>query len=247
MGKKYTTLFIIIILAIILFAALGIMTIYRFVILQKVIAKNNSNAEINNYRLVSKLTIGENSEPSSLTAYYKDGVGKIVVSNGLYTWSNGDRAYLVDDYNRIAYTQTIANATNLASYNYFMSSIPGYNSLSTRLKMAISWKNKVKKVELDGQKCYMISKKEDAVEKTVWVNRNNGKVIKAVLSFTEGMEYTYEFDIQFNVTTVADIALPNISDYSIKSEKELNEILEKDFDSGTTEAITNVENQNQTE
>jgi hypothetical protein len=243
MGKKYTTLVIIIIVSIVAFAALGIMTIYRLSILQKVIAKNRSNAEINNYRLISKLTIGDQKEASSLTAYYKDGVGKIVVSNGLYTWSNGDRAYLIDDTNRIAYVQQIENATNLASYDYFMSSIPGYNSFWSRVKMAFYWKNKVKKVDYEGQSCYLISKVEDKVEKTVWVNQNTGKVIRATIDFNGELTYTYEFDIQFNVTSTADVALPRMSDYATKTQNDLNEILQKDFNSGTTEAVNTIENQ----
>jgi hypothetical protein len=109
--------------------------------------------------------------------------------------------------------------------------------------MAFYWKNKVKKVDYEGQSCYLISKVEDKVEKTVWVNQNTGKVIRATIDFNGELTYTYEFDIQFNVTTTADVALPRMSDYATKTQNDLNEILQKDFNSGTTEAVNTIENQ----
>ena len=106
MSKKIKFLIIMISLAIIIGLIFGIMAIYRFYVIQSIFKKIDENIEIKNYSLKTTLT-NSKGEKTVTQVYYKDGIGKNIASNGVYTWVDEKDAYMVDEANNKLYVLDI--------------------------------------------------------------------------------------------------------------------------------------------
>ena len=104
--------------------------------------------------------IDVDDENATTEAYYKSGVGKYITSSGLYTWTDGTNAYLVDEDSKKI--QTAALETSLFISNEFIGSmIPGYSrSLVQKIFLAGSLNTSVKVKNYDGIKYYIITTNE---------------------------------------------------------------------------------------
>ena len=76
----------------------GIRAIRNIIILNKTISKLEENIEKDNYYL--KTTVKIKDETSSTEVFYKDGIGKNVTTSGIYTWVDGEKAYMNKEENK---------------------------------------------------------------------------------------------------------------------------------------------------
>ena len=212
----------------IVFAIIGIIfgsiTIYRFCLLQSLYGRIHENVLKGNYYL--KTTVISDDSNSSTEAYYRDGVGKLVAENGVYTWADGEYAYLIDEENKEAYILNIENENlGLVSYDMFAVLVPGYNkSFFERLIIAGNIKNTLKQTKDDGKKCYIIKVNDNNVTRTIWLNEK-ATPYKGEVVFNNGKIFKYEYNIKFNQVTLKSIELPRIDDYKVVN-AETNEIIQ---------------------
>lgn len=242
MSKKFKFLILLIIVLIIVGLVFGISTIYRFYVLQKIYNSINENISKDNYYL--KTTVTNNGETKITETYYKDGIGKLVAENGIYTWVNGEDAYMVDEANKKIYILDIESSIGLVSNEMFASLYPGYSkSLFERFIFAGNMRNKIKTVKLNDEKCIMIQTKENTNTKTVWISKKRNDLIKAKIEFPNGDVYEYDYELSFNVTKLKNTELPDISDYTIITEN--NEEIILDDNINTENQLENIVNEDE--
>ncbi len=216
MSKKVKFGLIVLLILIIIAFILGIVAIYRFTLIQSIFKKVDENIAINNYYLKTIVTDGNNNFETE--AFYRDGIGKCVTSNGLYSWVDGKNAYLVDEENKKIYVLDIndENAITLVSNDMFSSVIPGYNkNIFQRFLLACDLKTRIKSDKLEKQECYMITTNENNIIKTVWIDKESKNPIRAELGNKNESLLKYNYELKFNSTNLEDIILPNIKDYTI--------------------------------
>ena len=108
MNKKFLFLLFFIFLIIIIGMIFGIITIYRFSILQDISRKINDNIKKDNYHMTTTVT-SDDGTTNTTEAFYRNNVGKLVASNGIYTWADGEYAYMVDEEKKTVYLLNINN------------------------------------------------------------------------------------------------------------------------------------------
>lgn len=202
------------ILGIILIFALffGIRAIRNFIIIQNIFSEIESNIQKDNYYL--KTTISHDGESSITKIYYKDGIGKMIAENGIYTWVDGKDAYMVDEANKILYVLDLKSSLGLVSNEMFASLIPGYSkNIFQKFVMAGNLQNSIKTEKVNEKKCYKITIQEEKALKTYWIEKNSSKPIKARIEFDTGIIYEYDYELRFNVVGIKDIELPKTDDY----------------------------------
>lgn len=216
MNKKFLFLLFFIFLIIIIGMIFGIITIYRFSILQDISRKINDNIKKDNYHMTTTVT-SDDGTTNTTEAFYRNNVGKLVASNGIYTWADGEYAYMVDEENKTVYLLNINNENiGLVSYSMFASVVPGYNNtIIERLFLAGNLNNKIKKSKLNDKDCFMIKIIDEKYNKTVWIDMVNAIPIKAEIEFDNGSKISYDYIIKFNETRLKDIELPSIDDYTL--------------------------------
>lgn len=214
MSKKIKFLICLIIILVVIGLTFGISTLYRFYKIQKIFSKIDENIAKDNYYL--KTTVSTNNKNSVTETYYKEGIGKLVAENGIYTWVDGKDAYLVDEENKKIYTLNIEESLGLVSSDMFTSMIPGYReSAFKRFLIAGNIKNKIKSTKLDNQDCTMIVTSDEKSKKTVWIDKNRMNIVKAKVELTNGETFDYSYELKFNTTKLKDVELPDITEYSI--------------------------------
>jgi len=216
MSKKYKVLLVFLVLIVIFISVLGIIGGIRFYKLSKIISANKEKAELNNYILRTKIKY--NDKDSNVTAYYKDGVGKVVTSNGSYTWSDGTEAYYIDEETQTAYVLDINNSQSIAGYDMFMSMIPGYRKVLTRMKVALNIKNEITTEKIGNKEYTVITIFDEDAKKTIWVDNDSKLVTKAVMEFAAGTKVEYEYTVDFNKVNSINISKPSFSSYVLKSD-----------------------------
>jgi len=212
MGKKIGIILLIII--VLIGFIYGIRAIKNFFIIQSIFSEVQENLKKENYYL--RTTITHSGESSLSKIFYKNGIGKMVAENGLYTWVDGENAYMMNEENKTIYTLDLEKSLGLVSNEMFASLIPGYSKNAfERFVMAGNVQNKIKSEKVDDKKCYKIQIKEDYNVKTYWIEKNSKKPIKASITFSNGDNYQYDYELQFGVTKIKDVELPDISQYTI--------------------------------
>ena len=95
MSKKLIFGIIMAILIIIIGLTFGISSIVKFTRMQILISDVKENILKNNYYL--KIQTNYRGETQEIEAFYRDGIGKQKSEEGWYTWTDGKKAYLVDE------------------------------------------------------------------------------------------------------------------------------------------------------
>lgn len=227
MSKKLKFLIILITIIALIGLFCGIRAIRNIIILNKTISKLEENIEKNNYYLKTTMKSGE--ETTITEVYYNDGVGKNVSGSGVYTWVDGENAYMINENNKEAYKLEISkeNSPLLVSNEMFMSLIPGNSKdIFSRLWIAGNFENSIKSEKVKDEKCYKISVKEGQALKSVWVTKSRGYPVKAEIQFSNGDVFEYEYDLKFYITKLKDIELPDLTEYKIYDYKTQKEIVE---------------------
>ncbi len=214
MSKKKKIGIIALIIILIIGLIYGIRAIKNFIIIQNIFSEVQKNVEKDNYYL--RNTVTHQGESSLSKIFYKDGIGKMIAENGVYTWVDGEKAYMVDEENKTIYTLDLQKSLGLVSNEMFASLIPGYSKNAfERFVMAGNVQNKIKSEKIDDKKCYKIIIKEENNVKTYWIEKNSKKPIRATIQFSNGDVYQYDYELQFGVTKVKDIELPDITEYNV--------------------------------
>lgn len=192
----------------------GIMTIVKFLKLKNIYKKIDTYVGYDSFYLK---TIQETKDEKIETeAYYRNGTSKQIASNGIYTWTDGERAYLVDEANSTIYTLSLENNISLVSYNMFAAPIQGYNSdIIDKIFLAGNVNTTIKKENIDGNDYYCIKTKENNAIKKVWVEKNSSKIKKATIEFSNGDVFNYEYELEFNSVRISDVSLPDITGYKL--------------------------------
>lgn len=225
MNKKFVFFVLFIFLIIVIGLIFGISTIYRFSIVQDISRKIEDNLKKDNYHMLTSVTDFDGNTTKT-EAFYRDDVGKLIASNGVYTWADGEFAYMIDEEKKEAFILNIKNENiGLVSYDMFATVIPGYKStIWNKLLIAGNYKNTIKKTKLENRDCFIIKIVEDNYSKTVWIDTINATPIKAEIEFNNGTKMSYNYEIKFNETRLKDIELPKIDEYTVVN-TETNEII----------------------
>ncbi len=223
---------LIIIIAIIGFI-FGVTTIVKFIKLNNIYKKVDKYIAYDCFCLETKQET--KNEKIETEAYYRKGIGKQVASNGIYTWTDGERAYIVDEANSTIYTLNIENNISLVSYNMFAAPIQGYNSdVIDRIFLAGDANTTIKKEKIDDDEYYCIRTKEKNAIKKVWVEKKSSKIKKATIEFSNGDILNYDYELTFNSVDSADVTLPDITGYKLIN-GETGTILTESFNENNSE------------
>lgn len=236
--KKFfrNLLMILLIIIFIIGFIFGIMTIVKFIKLNNIYKKIDKYVEYESFYMKTTQTI--NDETTETEAYYRNGTSKQIASNGVYTWTDGERAYVVDETNSTVYTASTENNITLVSYNMFAAPIQGYNEgIVDRFFLAGDVNTTIKKEKIDDKEYYCIKTKENNAIKKVWVEKDSSKIKKASIEFTNGDVIYYEYELQFNQVKASDISLTDITGYKLIS-GETGTILSESFNEETTTVET---------
>lgn len=228
MSKKLKVIISLIVVLVMIGIIFGSLAIYRFFTFQKIFNKTDENISKENYYIKTTLTNGE--EKTSTEAFYKDGIGKNIASNGVYTWVKDETAYMVDEENKKIYPLDISNNGNaiiLVSNDMFASVIPGYyENIFGRVLLACNLNISISSEKIEEKECYKIKQKDNKSQKTIWITKDRKTPIKAELELTSGEKIIYDYEIKFNTTRITDVELPDISDYKVIDYKTGEEILD---------------------
>ncbi len=214
MSKKRKILISLILIICIIGLVWGICTIVRFCTIQSIYGKVKEFIKYDNYYFKTSLT---DKEKTTVTeAFYRDGIGKLLAENGIYTWVSANRAYMVDEETQKAYVLETDENALIVSYDMFASIIPGYNkNIFERILLAGNVSNKIKTVTEGEQKLILVQIKEKNVIKTIWIDKESSKPVKASIEFSNGDILQYKYELKFNVVKSKEVALPDLTQYTL--------------------------------
>lgn len=237
MSKKKKVLIILISIIVIIGLITGIRTIYGFTVLQKIFSKVEENIQKDNYYL--KTICKYDGEETVTEAYYRDGIGRLVAENDIYTWTNGEVAYMVNNETMTLDPLEMENAITLVSSDMFAYLIPGYtDNTFGRILLAGSMRNSIKTETVGEDKCYAIKIEQENSTKTVWINQKTMNPIKAELEFENGSKYEYTYQLAFTATKLTSIEL-DTSKYTITRRDTEGNL---DMDNSAAENTVNADN-----
>ncbi len=229
MSKKIKLLIVLITIIVVIGLVCGIRAIRNFIVLNTTISKLEDNIEKDNYYL--KTTLKMKDKTTVTEAYYRNGIGKLVSSEGIYSWVNGEKAYMVDETDKKIYNMEISseNSSALVSKEMFVSLIPGTSkNIFQRFLMSGNLKNSITSEEVNGEKCYKIKIKEETITKTVWVTKSRRLPVKSTIEFSNGDFFEYEYSLKFYITKLKDMEFPDITEYTFYDYKTKEKISESE-------------------
>lgn len=222
MSKKLILGIIVTILIVIIGLTFGISSIVKFCKLQSIISNIKEDVAKDNYYIKIKTTY--NGNISETETFYKEGVGKLVSESGVYTWTDGETAYLIDENQKSAQKlstedniQLLVTSTRLASLYPTIS-----KNVFQRFILMGSPENKIKTIEEDGEKYTYIEIKEENYTKSYWLEKDRDILVKAKLELSSGDVYEYEYEIKYHATKLKDVELPDLSTYTVSEIGETN-------------------------
>ncbi len=229
MSKKLIFGIIATIFIIIIGFIFGISTIVKFWRLQSII--NDVTADILKENFYIKITAKYDNQIVETETFYRDGVGKLKNSENSYTWTDGEKAYLINENEKQMKTldiekniQLLVTRARLASLYPTIS-----NNIFERFFIMGNMKNKIKTVEEDGKKYTYIEIKNENFIKSYWLERDTNVLKKSKLELINGEKYEYEYEIKFHSTKLSDLELPNLDDYKEIEDSETEILEEKEF------------------
>ena len=221
-------LVVILILFLIFIFVMGIIGIKRLIVFNKIYSGTDKNITFDNYTMKIDITMN-GSEFASLESFYRMGKGKQITSNGIYTWTNGEKAYMVDDESKEVRIMDMSEGneelTSVITQTSYTAYIPGYNqSLFGKFKLALITKIEDDVIEEDD--CFKISYTDkEGATRTYWISKNDMKIKKC--EFKVGSDtILYNFDLKFFTAKITDVELGNISEYKIVDGKTGDTVVE---------------------
>ncbi len=224
--KKFWMIVKMIIVALV---ALYIITVFRKIfILKKIYNETDMNISKDNYSMTITMINEDGSEGKKTQSYYRDGRGKQIASNGVYTWTNQKYYFMIDEnkkeiseLNTEEYTDSVGIITNAT----FATFIPGYfKTFGERVKMVLNPSTRIKTEQVDNEKCYKITVKESSDgyknTKKFWISKRDYTIKQseiAIISKKDGSSSNlkYKYSITFLGVTVKDTDFITVTDYTM--------------------------------
>lgn len=215
MSKKLILGIVLSILIVIIGLTFGISTIVKFCKVQSIISNIKEDVAKDNYYIKIRTTY--NGNITETETFYKEGIGKLVSESGVYTWTDGEKAYLIDENQKNAQKLSVEDDIQLLVTNTRLASL--YPTVSKnvfqRFILMGNPGNKIKTVEEDGEKYTYIEIKEENYTKYYWLEKNRDILVKAKLELSSGEVYEYEYEIKYHATKLKDVELPDLSTYTV--------------------------------
>lgn len=217
----YKILIAVLILLIILCFIWGIEAIYKITVLNKIFKNMESKIAFENYYMKM---ISNDDDSKTMEIFYKNGTGKLVTSDGTYTWTDGKSAYLVNEEKKFAYELSDTDL-GLISNEVVASMLPGYSkSKFGKILLAGKLTTKIRSQNIDNQKYYCITTVDDKVQKNIWINKETLLPSEIITKIGEN-EISYNFEISFDTIKNEQVLKPNLDGYEIQK-KENNKTTE---------------------
>ena len=211
---KEKILKILIIAILIIFFIIGCSTIYKFFIINKIFNKMQEYVAIDNYHMK---IIDSDDENGTSEVYYKNGIGKYITSTGIYTWTDGKDAYLINEESKKAQKADL-DSSLFISNEFVGSMVPGYSkTLVQKIFLAGALDTSVKVKDYDGIKYYIITTNENQ-KKTIWFSYNTLVPSQATIEIGD-LKKTYNYEITFNKVRDVDVEKPNLEEYTFINEE----------------------------
>lgn len=229
MSKKLIFGILITCLVVIIGLIFGISTIIKFNRMQKIVSEVVEDVLKDNYYLRTETTYGGTT--SVTETFYRDGIGKLKSENGLYTWSDGENAYLINEEAKEFKKIDINNDVQLLVTNIRLASLyPTIsNNVFERFFVMGNIENKIKTVEEDGKEFIYIELNTKNYTKSYWLDKSTNVLTKSKLELSNGEVYEFKYEIKYHFTKLTDIELPNLDEYKMmedlseENEKEQND------------------------
>lgn len=211
--KNFFIILTIVIILVIFFLIVGIKSMYKLRVFDKIYANADSISSIENYTMKVK---AQGDFESTTTIYYKNGVGKAIEKNGNYTWTDGAVVYVVDKENKTAVRTEAKEAyRSIISKDTLVGMIPGYAGNNfDRIKVELNLSTKIKSRSMYDQEYYVIYSDNGEQQKTLWINKATLLPSQATVT-VNGNTFTSNYEISFSNVKNEDIALDDLSDYAI--------------------------------
>ena len=241
--KKKLKIFAIVLLVIFLFSTfiIGVKTFYKYYRLQKILNKVEYNISHNNYYI--KTTTTNNEEEQVTETFFKDGIGKFVTDNGVYTWLKDKEAYMVNENEKTIYQMNAEKSNILIKNDTIGYLYPCYSESDfERFMFAGNLRNTIKKVKIDDEEYIYIRTEDETCVRSYWIIEKWSELAMAKMEFPNGDVYDYKYDIKFTATTLKQTELPNLDNYTLK-DSEGNEVEEFKKGEVLTEQEPVVENE----
>lgn len=242
MSKKLILGIVLSILIVIIGLTFGISTIVKFCKVQSIISNIKEDVAKDNYYIKIKTTYNGNT--SETETFYKEGIGKLVSGNGIYTWTDGEEAYLIDENQKKAQKLSVEDNSQLLVTNIKLATL--YPTISKnvfqRFFLMGNMENKIKTVEKNGEKYTYIEINENNYTKSYWLEKNRDMLVKAKLELSSGEVYDYEYEIKYHATKLKDVELPDLSTYTVL---EIGETSTEEITEESSNEVSNKDTTNQ--
>ena len=211
--KNFFIILAIVVILVLILLVVGIKSMYKLIVFDKIYKNADSVASIENYTMVVK---SKGDIENTTTLYYKNGVGRLVDQNGNYTWTDGAVIYVVDNVKKTVVKSNLDEKYKaVISKDSLVNMIPGYTSgLSGRIATELSLSTKVKTKRVYDQKYYVITSNNGEQQKTLWINKANLMPSQATVTVGD-TTFTNNYEISFSNVKNEDIALGNFEGYSV--------------------------------
>lgn len=216
MNKKLFVGLIIAIILVVIGFIFGLITMVRFFKLNTIYTALDEYIKEENYQLVTTFKYKDSSITTEM--YYVDGIGKNVAANGIYSWNDGQKAYMVDEENKKITALKTEEMVGIVLKDSFAYLVPGYStSFFSKLAFAGDIENKIYTETIDGVKYKVIEVSDENSTKRMWISSKMNHLVKAEVEFPNGDIFYYDYSIVFGNTYKASVQLPDISEYTLVS------------------------------
>ena len=214
MNKKLFVGLIIAIIFIVIGFLFGTITMVRFLNLNTIYSALDEYVEKENYTLVT--TVKYNDQTIKTEMRYVDGIGKNIAENGIYTWNDGEKAYMVDEENKKITALKTEEMVGIVLRDSFAQLVPGYStSFFSKLAFAGDISNKIYTEKINDVKYKVIEVSDENSTKRMWVSSKMNHLVKAEVEFPNGDIFYYDYNISFGDTYKASVQLPDITEYTL--------------------------------
>lgn len=217
MDKKLLMRIIIVIILCFIGIIYGSYTTIKFLRLNNIYIGLEKLVSKENYSLT---TVATHKDSQTVTKIlYKDGTGKMIAANGVYSWNKSGNVYIVDEEAKELNAITDESFSGVVFNDSFARLVPGYSyNTIGRFVFAGDINNKIKTEKLGGVKYYKIETKDANSIKRIWISSTMNYLVKAEMEFPNGDIISYDYTIAFDETLDTQVSLPDITEYKLKSD-----------------------------
>ena len=216
MNKKLLVGIVLILIMAFIGLVFGTITTIRYVRFNKIYKVLEEYVSEESYSLITEVKYKDASTVTEM--HYLNGTGKTVAANGVYTWNDGKKAYMLDEENKIIKALKAEEMVGLALSDTFAQMVPGYSkSFIDKLFFAADLSNKISTEKINDIKYYIIEVSDENSTKRIWISSKLGYLVKAEVEFPNKDIFYYDYTMSIGNTHKADVTLPDITEYKLVS------------------------------